>query len=88
MGLVYDIFGPIHQPMYVVVYENRRKIKEGAVKVATSSQDLPVCSVKIDIDVKVGDEIYCADDDKLSIKVLTEQILQIKAYDEGDSGVS
>ncbi|VUZ51219.1 unnamed protein product [Hymenolepis diminuta] len=86
MGLVYDIFGPIHQPMYVVVYENRRKIKEGAVKVPTSSQDLPVCSVKIDIDVKVGDEIYCADDDKLSIKVLTEQLLQIKAYDEGDSG--
>ncbi|KAM3183994.1 hypothetical protein ACTXT7_009238 [Hymenolepis weldensis] len=85
MGFVYDIFGPIHQPMYVVVYENRRKIKEGAVKVATPNQDLPVCSVKIDTGVKVGDEIYCADDDKLSIKVLTEQILQIKAYDEGDS---
>nr|CDS34336.1 H:ACA ribonucleoprotein complex non core subunit [Hymenolepis microstoma] len=86
MGVVYDIFGPVKRPSYVVVYENRRQSRgKGSGKGSTPSQDTLPCPVKIDVDVKVGDEIYCADDDKLSIKVLTEQILQIKAYDEGDS---
>uniref|UniRef100_A0A0R3T7E7 H/ACA ribonucleoprotein complex non-core subunit NAF1 n=1 Tax=Rodentolepis nana TaxID=102285 RepID=A0A0R3T7E7_RODNA len=85
MGLVYDIIGQVKQPSYVVIYENRRQTSEKRKgKASTAAQEIPPCPVKIEVDVKVGDEIYYADDAQLSIKVLTDQLQQSKAYDEGD----
>ncbi|VDO11103.1 unnamed protein product, partial [Rodentolepis nana] len=61
MGLVYDIIGQVKQPSYVVIYENRRQTSEKRKgKASTAAQEIPPCPVKIEVDVKVGDEIYYA----------------------------